>query len=95
MCRLKPELHTYHHDQTSTLSARAVRHVISSTILLGPQEILACPVISGLRSRELLSISVVTIIVLFALTELLAEGAVFSPALELPCADVAMEVTFP
>src|SRR5438094_1671915 len=50
----------YHHDQNSTLTVRASRRVTRSIIRLWPQKILACPVISGLRSRAWLSIWVVT-----------------------------------
>src|SRR5437867_3735925 len=107
MCRCRPSLlsqqsssfeltPSYHHDQNSTLNVRAIRRVIKSTIRLWPQKILACPVISGLRSKERFSSCVVTRIVLFTLAELLVDVVPksFSPAEPVPAwALVAIELT--
>src|SRR5437660_12246056 len=59
----------YHQDQNSTLTVRAIRRVTRSRRRRSPQKILACPVISGFKKRELLSISVV-IVTLFGATAL-------------------------
>src|SRR5437773_3103099 len=93
----------YHQDQNSTLTVRAIRRVRRSMRRRSPQEILACPVISGFKKRELLSISVVMAMV-FGATALrvMVGGAVpcacaRAPALELELtwAAVAIDVTLP
>src|SRR5256885_7948876 len=97
----------YHQDQNSTLTVRAIRRVTRSRRRRSPQKILACPVISGFKKRELFSISVV-IVTLFGATALRVRvvGAVpcacamalelaLALELELTCAAVAMDVTLP
>ena len=92
----------YHQDQNSTLTVRAIRRVTRSRRRRSPQEILACPVISGFKKRELLSISVV-IVTLFGATALrvrvvgavpcacaMALALALALELELTCAAVAM-----
>src|SRR5437879_13732629 len=59
-------LPVYHQDQNSTLTVRAIRRVTRSRRRRSPQKILACPVISGFKKRESLSISVVMVTVLGA-----------------------------
>src|SRR5213594_2196583 len=56
----------YHQDQNSTLTVRAIRRVTRSRRRRSPQKILACPVISGFKNSELLSISVVMLMVIGA-----------------------------
>src|SRR5439155_22045771 len=87
----------YHQDQNSTLNVRATRRVTRSQTRLGPQKILACPVISGFGRRDWLSIWVVTTIVLLmlaALPEDMPASACSLPPAP-PWAAVAMEVTIP
>src|SRR5205814_10677037 len=95
-------LSAYHHDQNSTRKVRDKRRVIRSMMRRWPQQILAMPVMPGLRRPSPLSISVVTRIVLAdfaALPRGLPPKPAFDAEVEaepvVPCMVVAMRVTFP
>src|SRR5438093_12698301 len=92
----------YHQDQNSTLTVRAIRRVRRSMRRRSPQKILACPVISGFKKREPLSISVVMVTVFGATALRVSVAGAVSCACamalaverEVSCTAVAIDVHF-